>query len=421
MGRILRDWRLQAVIVLPLCAIGAYLGAIYTPYSGLQVLTALGIVATLVVSVIQVNERWGTSEDPPPVEEVLDRIQDDTPTLGESVLQYLDVITDEYGRTAFDHLQDVEETTVSNLAREVAARRDNVSIDAVSTDQYREAHEELYTEHLSSMEDIGLVTFDREQGMVQLTPPGRELGAYVEERELGGDDEQNRSLDPEDITADGLFEVISNDRRRRVLGFLASRGSSTRLDVLADHLAAWEDGETTATVSENRRKRAYVSLYQVHLPKLDERGYISYDDEAGDISIESPGRYAHQFVERLKTTHGLWDEERLGTYMDLLSSWRRRLVFSYLGDNQRATLGEIAEHVAARENGVAVGELSSNQRKRVYVALYQAHLPKMADAGVIDFEPDTGVVQLLDEGELLTELMADLPVEITGERPGRAE
>lgn len=80
---------------------------------------------------------------------------------------------------------------------------------------------------------------------------------------------------------------------------------------------------------------------------------------------------------------------------ELFSSDRRRLVVNYLvrDADGRCTLSDLAEYIAAIENGCDVEELSSDQRKRVYIGLYQCHLPKMDDAGVIEWDKDRTVVR----------------------------
>jgi hypothetical protein len=80
---------------------------------------------------------------------------------------------------------------------------------------------------------------------------------------------------------------------------------------------------------------------------------------------------------------------------ELLSADRRQEVLRYLDANGgTADLGELAEHIASLECECTVNELSSQQRKRVYVGLYQCHLPKMAEAGVINYDQDRGDVEL---------------------------
>lgn len=83
------------------------------------------------------------------------------------------------------------------------------------------------------------------------------------------------------------------------------------------------------------------------------------------------------------------------TVFDALSSPRRRYLLYYLrrvGGN--ADIDEIARQVAAWENGVAIEDVERQQRKRVYVSLYQTHVPKLAAAGVIEYDADAGTVAL---------------------------
>ena len=57
-------------------------------------------------------------------------------------------------------------------------------------------------------------------------------------------------------------------------------------------------------------------------------------------------------------------------------------------------LTELAEHIAAIENDTTVEDLTKQQRKRVYVSLYQTHVPKMEDAGLVEYDEDTTVLRL---------------------------
>lgn len=78
---------------------------------------------------------------------------------------------------------------------------------------------------------------------------------------------------------------------------------------------------------------------------------------------------------------------------DILSNARRRFVLQSLQDSSNGVdLSDLAAELAATENGVSREELTSKQRKRAYVSLYQTHIPKMEDAGVIEYDQDAGVV-----------------------------
>ncbi|WP_318571112.1 DUF7344 domain-containing protein [Salinigranum marinum] len=78
---------------------------------------------------------------------------------------------------------------------------------------------------------------------------------------------------------------------------------------------------------------------------------------------------------------------------DLLSSPRRRYLIYYLRTEGRTVkLTELADEVAAWEYESPVEDLDKQQRKRVYVSLYQTHVPKLAEAGLIEYDPDTGEI-----------------------------
>jgi len=80
---------------------------------------------------------------------------------------------------------------------------------------------------------------------------------------------------------------------------------------------------------------------------------------------------------------------------DLLASRRRRYTLHYLKQRREPVdVRELAEQVAAWENGVEVADLTSKERKRVYIALYQSHLPTMAKEGIVEYDADRGVVEL---------------------------
>ncbi|WP_128905545.1 DUF7344 domain-containing protein [Halorubrum amylolyticum] len=86
-----------------------------------------------------------------------------------------------------------------------------------------------------------------------------------------------------------------------------------------------------------------------------------------------------------------------GEIFDLLKNSRRRSIIQYLRTHDGyAELNDVAEHIAADENDITVRELSSNQRKRVYIGLYQCHLPKMDTMGVVEYDKNRGTIELQD-------------------------
>lgn len=92
----------------------------------------------------------------------------------------------------------------------------------------------------------------------------------------------------------------------------------------------------------------------------------------------------------------------LDEIFEILRNQRRRWTLQYLQEYDGAVeIGEVAEHIAAIETNKSISELTSEERKRVYVALYQCHLPKMDDAEVVDYNQNRGRVKLVDTAEQL--------------------
>ena len=82
---------------------------------------------------------------------------------------------------------------------------------------------------------------------------------------------------------------------------------------------------------------------------------------------------------------------------DVLKNERRREVIRYLYEHDgSADLSDVAEYIAARENDTDVRQLTSQERKRVRIALYQCHLPRMDALGVVDFDRNRGTISLRD-------------------------
>lgn len=87
---------------------------------------------------------------------------------------------------------------------------------------------------------------------------------------------------------------------------------------------------------------------------------------------------------------------------DALKNSRRRLVLRHLHERAEAvTVNDLVEHVAAVENDTTPAELTSDQRKRVYVGLYQSHLPRLDDMEFVEFDQSDGAVELGPAGPVL--------------------
>jgi len=84
-----------------------------------------------------------------------------------------------------------------------------------------------------------------------------------------------------DLSLDEIYHLLQTQRRRDVLRYLRTADDRVRLRDLAEQVAAWEQETTVDNLTSDERQRVYISLYQSHLPKLDNHGIVNYDKDRG--------------------------------------------------------------------------------------------------------------------------------------------
>lgn len=79
----------------------------------------------------------------------------------------------------------------------------------------------------------------------------------------------------------------------------------------------------------------------------------------------------------------------LDAILHLLAAGERREIVDTLRQQAtgETTIGDLAEHLAA------AGQVTENDSKRLSIKLHHAHLPKLADHGLVEFDPDRGSVR----------------------------
>ncbi|MEF8779266.1 MAG: hypothetical protein V5A46_01135 [Haloferacaceae archaeon] len=133
------------------------------------------------------------------------------------------------------------------------------------------------------------------------------------------------------------------------------------------------------------------------------------DSDGGDAGSDGKAVSRSTSAETDGTTADMLEFDRcengedldLDDVFDLLKNQRRRWVIEYLkSEGGASTLNRVAETIAAKENGIDESMLSSSQRKRVYIGLYQCHLPKMDELGVVEYDKNRGTIELQDVSQL---------------------
>ena len=88
----------------------------------------------------------------------------------------------------------------------------------------------------------------------------------------------NKDYGNMDEDLDGLFKVLADSRRREVLYSLKdSEADALTYDELVEEMV--DEGY----ISENERERFEVEMNHNHLPVMDEKGIIEYDDRSNTI------------------------------------------------------------------------------------------------------------------------------------------
>ena len=87
-------------------------------------------------------------------------------------------------------------------------------------------------------------------------------------------------MTPFDLSVDGRFDLLDNPRRRFIIRTLAGRfPAGVPRGELVDELVTVEGADLDADEQSDLRNAIFVSLYQIHIPKLAEADVVAVDDE----------------------------------------------------------------------------------------------------------------------------------------------
>lgn len=95
--------------------------------------------------------------------------------------------------------------------------------------------------------------------------------------------------------------------------------------------------------------------------------------------------------------------------IEAISCSRRRHILAIMDDlDGPRSVGDLAEAIAAIECNKEIGELTSQERKRVYIGLIQHHLDKLDEFNAITYDSQSKQLHATDATSGLAELVQHL-------------
>lgn len=183
----------------------------------------------------------------------------------------------------------------------------------------------------------------------------------------------------EDVPAE-CYDVLRHPRRIRVLEVLGTH--RTRLS-LAELTTAIIERESLDVSNGQARHEIRISLVHNHLPRLAEYDLVDWDADTGAEIVDESPIHPADLSALLELCGGENGQELLEA---LVHPVRMRAVSILSAHDRPLSVEQLASELAARD----VGTLSDPERAKI--ALYHAHLPMLADVGVLEFDHESGLV-----------------------------
>ena len=98
------------------------------------------------------------------------------------------------------------------------------------------------------------------------------------------------------------------------------------------------------------------------------------------------GGYNMRKSEREQTSLSAAPAPSLDLIFELLSNQRRRYLLYYLSEHETGSVDEIVEYVLTKEAG-------KEDRHTVTISIYHDHIPKLVDAGLLEYDKRSKTVR----------------------------
>ena len=210
-----------------------------------------------------------------------------------------------------------------------------------------------------------------------------------------------RDADETPVNLDALYRHLADDRRRRLLRYLVCEEChcSPFTDLVA-HIAASGEGD--------RRRDVAVSLAHVDLPALEEAGVVEFD-VSETIALRSDAALAWllEWVDDVeRSLDGTRHRPSTEWFDAFAHPWRRHTV-ALLWRHNVLSLPDIANEVAVEDRRAPITELAPEDVLEVYNELYERHLPKLREAGVVEYDQESDTLALDRRSPPVASLLPD--------------
>ena len=127
---------------------------------------------------------------------------------------------------------------------------------------------------------------------------------------------------------------------------------------------------------------------------------MDYDPDCGLVRYREDSRFEEvaPTIESLESSGTPVSTEAL---LELLSKFRRRQALYTLVRHDDLSLPDLADEVATEERGEPLPNIDPDDVLEVYLSLYHTHVPKLAAAGLVEYDQDGDHVALTDAGRTL--------------------
>jgi hypothetical protein len=265
-------------------------------------------------------------------------------------------------------------------------------------------------------------------------------GVEEDKNALSGGEISTNSL----LHLDEVFDILESERRRATIRHVSKSDEFpvSTVDLSKSIALDNTDHSNISELSSSDYKTLYVSLQQTHLPKLDEFDIIDFNSSesgvqgTGDSSrfeifdrLTEDELYVNEMFDQnyldsivndermfsgLRSEPDFLPEIKKGdelisknNYFNLLKNNRRRSILGIVNSvEDDISLKKLSETVSCLENGKALSELDERDFKTSYIVVYQNHLPKLEEHGIVSLEDGNISVEDQDKLDALT-LMID--------------